>query len=54
LSENANVVNASNVERLNVRHEQQSFYVDIVDPREWENLDNRMRDALVEKRLKEK
>ena len=47
-------MNASNVKHLNVRHKQQSFYVDTFDPREWENLDNRMRDALVEKRLKEK
>lgn len=48
LSEHDIVLNASNVESLNV-HEQPRSCVDIYDPRYWENLDNKMRDVLVEK-----
>ena len=51
LSEHDNVINASNVESPNFC-EEPSSYLDVYDPRSWENLDNKMRDVLIEKRPK--
>ncbi|KAF8093548.1 hypothetical protein N665_0383s0173 [Sinapis alba] len=48
LSEDDNVVNVSNVESQNFC-EQPTSCVDIYDPKYWENLDNKMRDVLIEK-----
>ncbi|XP_033133742.1 zinc finger MYM-type protein 1 [Brassica rapa] len=48
LSEHDNVINASTVESPNFC-EEPSSYLDVYDPRSWENLDNKMRDVLIEK-----
>ena len=51
LSEHDNVLDESNVESMNV-HEPKSSFIDIYDPRYWNNFDNKMKDLLVEKGFK--
>ena len=45
------MLDESNVESMNV-HEPKSSFIDIYGPRYWNNLDNKMKDLLVEKGFK--
>ena len=46
------MLDESNVEGLNVHEQKKGSFIDIYDPRHWNNLDNNMEDLLVEKRFK--
>jgi len=46
-----NVSNASNIENFSHDYEQEISHFDIYDSRNWDNLNNKLKDILAEKRI---